>query len=122
MISNKIPEAELEIMKIIWRNEGPTSSKDIISVMEEKKGWKNTTTLTLLSRLTEKQIITAKKERKITYYTANITEQNYLYVETSSFFKKLHGNSLKSFITTLHQNNDITDEDLDELEKWIKDR
>lgn len=117
----KIPEAELEIMKVIWSNEKSLSSKEIIKIMEDKKQWKQTTTLTLLKRLTNKDIISAKKVKMVTYYTAIIDKKSYLGMETSSFFKKVHGNSLKSFITTLHDNSDITDEDLNELEKWIRD-
>jgi beta-lactamase regulating signal transducer with metallopeptidase domain len=37
-----------------------------------------------------------------------------LETETSNFFKKIYDNSLKSFITTLHSSNDITDEDLND--------
>lgn len=116
----KIPEAELEIMKVIWHNEKSTSSKEIVGIMEEQKQWKKTTTLTLLRRLTDKKIISAEKGKMITYYTALINEKKYLEIQTSNFFKKVHGNSLKSFITTLHDTNDVTDDDLDELEKWIR--
>jgi BlaI family penicillinase repressor len=116
----KISDSELEIMKIIWNKERIISSKEIIKIMEEKKQWKKTTTLTLLKRLTDKEIIKAEKGKMITYYTAIVNEKSYLETETSNFFKKIHDNSLKSFITTLHSSNDITDEDLNELEEWIK--
>lgn len=118
----KIPESELEVMKVIWGGEIPISSKEIIKILEEKKGWKNTTILTLLSRLAKKKFITVTKGKKITYYTPIVTENEYLGLETRDFFKKVHGNSLKSFITTLHDNNDITEDDLDDLDKWIKNR
>jgi len=108
-------------MKFIWCNKKSISSKEIIKVMEDRKQWKTTTTLTLLKRLTDKKFIYAEKGKMITYYTAIINEKNYSEMETSIFFKKFHGNSLKSFITTLHDNNDITDKDLDELETWIRD-
>lgn len=121
MILKKIPEAELDIMKIIWGNERTMTSKEIIKIMEESNQWKKTTTLTLLKRLTNKKIISAEKGKMITYYTAIVDEKSYSAMETSNFFKKFHGNSLKSFITTLHDSNDITDKDLDELEKWIRD-
>lgn len=122
MLTKKIPESELEVMKVIWDNKVSISSKEITAIMEETKGWKKTTTLTLLSRLAEKTFINVEKGKKITYYTAIVTEKSYLGLETSNFFKKIHGNSLKSFITTLHGNNDINDKDLDELEEWIKNR
>jgi len=117
----KIPEAELEVMKVIWNSAESVSSKEVIQIMEDRRQWKKTTTLTLLKRLTDKKIISAEKGKMITYYTSLLDEKSYLEMETSSFFKKIHGNSLKSFITTLHDNNDITDDDLDELEKWIRD-
>lgn len=118
----KIPESELEIMKAIWSSQIPVSSKEIVKIMEDRKGWKITTALTLLSRLTKKKFINAKKEKRITYYTPVIEEDEYLGFETKDFFKKVHGNSLKSFITTLHDNDDISDDDLEELDKWIKNR
>ena len=46
----------------------------------------------------------------------------YLKFETKDFFSYLHGNSLKSIISTLEESDEITIEDLDELEKWIKNR
>lgn len=109
-------------MKVIWNNEKFLSSREIIKIMEEKKCWKRTTTLTLLSRLTKKSLINTKKEKRLTYYTAAITEENYLRLETSTFFQKVHKSSLENFITTLYENNDITNKDLDELENWIKNR
>jgi predicted transcriptional regulator len=118
----KIPESELEIMKAIWSTQTPVSSKEIVKIMEDKKGWKITTILTLLSRLTKKKFIDGKKEKRITYYTPIVTEGEYLGFETKDFFQKVHGNSLKSFITTLHDNDDISDDDLEELDKWIKNR
>ncbi|KEI04410.1 BlaI/MecI/CopY family transcriptional regulator [Clostridium botulinum] len=121
MTLKKIPDSELEVMKVIWNNEKSISSKEIIKIMADKKKWKQTTILTLLKRLINKNIISAEKVKSLTYYTAIVDKKSYLEVETSDFFKKLHENSLKSFITTLHDNNDITDEDLDELEKWIRE-
>lgn len=118
----KIPESELEVMRVIWANDPPMSSKEISTIMEETKVWKNTTTLTILSRLIKKEFITASKNRKLTYYTPIITENEYWKFETKDFFKKVHKNSLKSFITTLHEDNDITDDDLQELDEWIKSR
>ncbi len=118
----KIPESELEVMKVIWSTIPPISSKDITTIMEDTKGWKNTTTLTLLSRLIKKEFITSEKNKKLTYYTPIVTENEYGKFETKDFFKKFHKNSLKSFITTLHEDNDITDADLQDLDEWIKNR
>lgn len=119
---NKIPQSELEVMKVIWENEEPVSSKIVTTKLEEVKGWKRTTTLTLLSRLVEKGFLEADKTRRLTYYTSLVPESEYLALESSHFFNKIFGKSLTSLVSTLNSNNDINEEDLKELEEWIKNR
>lgn len=58
---SKIPQSELIVMKVIWDNEKTLSSKEIINILKEKTGWKRTTTLTLLSKLVQKEFISAEK-------------------------------------------------------------
>ena len=47
----ELPKSELVIMNIIWEYRGRASSRAIAQKAEKIKGWKRTTTLTLLSRL-----------------------------------------------------------------------
>lgn len=54
-----------------------------------------------------------------TYYTALISKKEYLEFETKYFFTNIHENSLKSLITALHKNNEITNKDLNDLEKYM---
>lgn len=84
----KIPQSELEIMKVIWQHkEEPVSSKMVTTKLEEIKGWKRTTTLTLLGRLTEKGFLEADKTRKLTYYTTIIKEEDYKLFAIKTFAK-----------------------------------
>lgn len=84
---NKIPQSELEVMKVIWENEEPVSSKIVTTKLEEVKGWKRTTTLTLLSRLVEKGFLEADKTRRLTYYTTNVGEEEYKLFSIKNFAK-----------------------------------
>jgi BlaI family transcriptional regulator, penicillinase repressor len=119
---SKIPQSELNVMKVIWQSNQPISSKDVISEAQEKFGWKRTTTLTLLSKLVQKEFLSAEKIKLYTYYTELVSKKEYLEFETKYFFTNIHENSLKSLITALHENNEITNEDLDDLENWIKNK
>ena len=84
----KIPQSELEIMKVIWAfKEESVSSKMITTNLEEIKGWKRTTTLTLLSRLVEKGFLEADKTRRLTYYTTNVGEEEYKLFSIKNFAK-----------------------------------
>ena len=119
---SKIPQSELNVMKVIWESNKPISSKDVIGESQEKFGWKRTTTLTLLSKLVQKEFLSSEKIKLYSYYTALISKKEYLEFETKYFFTNIHENSLKSLITALHENNEITNEDLEDLEQWIKNR
>lgn len=119
---SKIPQSELSVMKVIWARNEAISSKDVINELNKKIGWKRTTTLTLLSKLVQKDFLSAEKIKLYTYYTALISKKEYLDFETKYFFNNIHENSLKSLITALHDNNEITNDDLNDLEKWIKNQ
>ena len=55
-----IGEAELEIMKVIWRAKEPITSLDIGKEVEER-GWKKTTIATFLTRLVDKGALSAEE-------------------------------------------------------------
>ncbi|MDX5665805.1 BlaI/MecI/CopY family transcriptional regulator, partial [Clostridioides difficile] len=69
MTITKIPPAELKVMKFIWSSDFTVASKDVIEAMEKLYNWKQTTTLTLLSRLVNKQFLSARKIDRHTHYT-----------------------------------------------------
>lgn len=92
---NKIPQSELEVMKVIWENKEPVSSKIVTTKLEDLKGWKRTTTLTLLSRLVEKGFLEADKTRRLTYYTSNINKKEYEILATKVFIKDVFNGNIE---------------------------
>ena len=58
-----IGEAELEIMKVVWKSDEPIGSTAIGKAVEEK-GWKRTTIATFLARLVEKGALSAERRGK----------------------------------------------------------
>lgn len=104
----RIPQSELDIMKVIWSNDEPVSSKTVTTELESIKGWKRTTTLTLLSRLTDKGFLEADKTRRLTYYTANVKKEDYIIFATKNFAKDVF-------------DKEIEDEKLKEIIKMIEE-
>ena len=82
-LAEKISNAELEVMKILWREKQPVSFTDIRLELQNTKGWKKSTINTLIRRLVEKDVISLEK-REIAYYSPNITELDYIESETQS--------------------------------------
>ena len=115
----KIPDAELEIMMIIWDSLGGVTSEDIMSKLEGKKTWKRTTVLKFLSRLTERGFLSVEKKSKTNVYYPIIKQDVYLEYECKNFLEKICQNSVKKLVATLYSSNTISDDDLAELKAFI---
>lgn len=116
---NRLPDAELEIMKIIWEAKEEVTSAYIMEQLKGVKTWGNTTVLNFLARLVERGFVQSKRVGKSNVYKAIIEEKSYLQNESKSFLERLHGNSVKSLIAALYNGNTITDQDLKELKNFI---
>ena len=69
-----IGEAELEIMKVLWKAGEPVNTQYINEAVEEK-GWKRTTISTFLTRLVDKGAVSSEKMWKaLLLHTAYHTE------------------------------------------------
>ena len=121
MLNKKLPDSEFKIMKYIWNTGYKTViSKDVADEMEKIYKWKQTTTLTLLSRLVNKQFLSARKIDRHTHYTVLIGEEEYLHFETKTFLDNMHGSSIESFMKSLFKKG-VNEEELNSVEKWVKD-
>ncbi len=118
----KLPDAEFEIMKVVWANEPPVTTSIIMEQLGKEKDWKAQTILTLMARLVERGFLRTEKNSKERTYFPLINKEDYLKFETGDFMKRFHGNSFASLITTLYEGKKIKDSDLDDLTKWLKDR
>jgi len=118
----RLPDAELEIMKVIWKCEGETTSAYISHELEGKKDWAQTTILNFLARLVDRGFLSVHRSGKTNIYTPIICEENYLESESKSFLERLHGNSLKSLVASLYNGYSISKDDLDELKHYIDEK
>lgn len=120
----KLPDAELEVMKVIWHNETPISTSEVKEIIDESGGsnWTQQTLQTLLNRLIAKEFLSKGKRGKEYTYTALVNEKDYIDYESELFLKKLHGNSVTSLVKALFDSHKISDEDLSELEKMLREK
>jgi len=116
----RLPDAEFELMRIIWNNETPITTNRIMEHLGSNKKWKPQTVLTMLVRLVEKEFLASGKTGRERHYTPLITEDAYMEIETSSFKSRYFGKSLGSLIKTMYDGQDLTDADVDELQQWLK--
>jgi predicted transcriptional regulator len=115
----KLPDAEFEIMKVIWRsNTSQITTLQIIAALGEDNR-KPQTVLTLLVRLIERGFLSSEKIGKERTYTPIVDEQDYLRTETETFIEKYHQNSLLGLVKTLYNGKNLSDEEIGELRKLL---
>ena len=118
----RLPDAEFEIMRIVWQNDPPMSTNQIISCLGSDNTWKPQTVLTLLVRLIEKGFLQSEKMGKERTYSPLISHEDYLRAETGSFFDKLHGNSVLSLVNTLYDGKKLSNKEIADLRNWLEER
>ncbi len=116
-----IGNAEIEIMKVIWKSKEPITSLEIGKAVEDK-GWKKTTIATFLSRLVEKGVLAAKKQGKLYYYTPLISAKEYRKGQTKNLISTLYNGSIKEFAVSLFEEQKLSDSDIDELRAFFEDK
>lgn len=119
LVNYKISDAELEVMKILWREEQPVSFRDIRTELSRQMGWEKSTIATLLRRLVGKGAI-SMQEKEMHYYTPNILKEDYIMSRERSLIDKLYEGSAKKFVAALCQSGKLTEADIDELKAYFR--
>ncbi|MCC2255918.1 BlaI/MecI/CopY family transcriptional regulator [Ruminococcus sp. CLA-AA-H200] len=115
----RLPESELEIMQIIWKEETPVSRMTVENALQEVHPLAPTTILTLLTRLCEKGFLALRKEGRSNLYEPLITEREYLASESRSFLDRLFGGSVAGFATALCDSG-VKKEEVEELKRLLE--
>ena len=109
----RLPDGEFTILKVIWQLPNPTTSAQIMEKLGEDNHWKPQTLLTVLARLTEKGFLESVRKGRERQYTAIISEDEYLEVETSDFLKRYSGHSMGGLVKTHISSNSLSDNELE---------
>lgn len=93
----KVSDAELEVLKVIWKK-GKVNSLDIINELEEFN-WNNNTIRTLIKRLLEKDAIEIiDKNGKTFTYSAKISKEEFKYYKTKNLLNQLYDGDINNLI------------------------
>jgi BlaI family penicillinase repressor len=116
----KITDAELDIMKVLWEN-GPMASpvlfKAIPNIEERNIG----TLKTLLTRLVQKGAVRIEEINSRNYlYIPVITEEEYISKNRRRFIERVFDGSKQKLLLNFIKEESITREDLEELFKQLE--
>ena len=118
----KLPDAEFEIMKVVWAKEAPVTTNTIMNELGHKKKWKIQTVVSLMLRLVERGFLRSEKHGKERDYFPLVKKEDYLTFETGNFMKQFHDNSFLNLVSALYYDKALSDKDIDELFIWLEER
>ena len=114
METPKIHESEYRFCLIMWEHE-PVTAVELAKLCHEQLGWKRTTTYTVIKRLGERGVLKNEDGTVISLVSkedAQAREINELVTE------KFQG-SLPAFIAAFTKRQDISEQELDEVQRMI---
>lgn len=119
----RLPDAELEIMKVIWHNPCPISTSEVKKLIDSETDnvWTQQTLQSFLNRLIAKGFLEKGKRGKEYIYTPLVAEKDYVEFESEQFLKKMHSNSVVGLMRALFDSKKISGADIAELEKMFKE-
>ena len=117
----RLPDAELEVMLVIWSADQSVNSQYILRRMEGQRKWKLATLLTVLTRLVDKGFLSCEKNYRNNLYSPIISIEEYRRKESRTMFEKLYSNSFSSLVASLFDTKTIPAEDLESLKTLLDD-
>lgn len=118
----RLPDAEFDIMKVVWANEPPITTNMILEQLGREREWKAQTVISLMLRLVDRGFLRTEKLGKERTYYPLVDKETYLKFETNNFVKQYHNNSVLGLINTLFDDQALSDTEIDALLQWAKER
>lgn len=117
----ELTEAEWTIIKSVWDNE-PCAAPTIQEKLFKRTGWTYSTVRTLMDRMVGKGLLAAEKVRNLTLYRSAVTREQAQRGELLYALKHAFNGALTPMVQCLLETNQVSAEELTELESLIKSR
>ncbi|MGY3766604.1 CopY/TcrY family copper transport repressor [Vagococcus vulneris] len=116
-----VSNSEWEIMRVVW-TKSETTSSEIIDILGDRLDWQPSTVKTLLARLVDKGLLVTKRDGKRFKYSASASEDDIFNTELRMLMSKICNTKVHSVMTTLIDEYDLSQSDIDSLIKKLNDK
>ena len=114
MAEYKLGEIETIFADIIWDNE-PLSSRHLAELAQERLGWKETTTYTVLKRLCQRGVLVNER----TVVRSLVSKEQMQQAEMADFVERTFEGSVPSFVAAFAKFKKISQTEIDQLQAMI---
>lgn len=113
-------DRELEILNILWQN-GPSSVKDVHTVLERRNSLGYTTTLKFLQIMLEKGLVSRDTSEKVHVYTPLIKQKETQSNLLGKLVDTVFNGSTGQLVLQALGNKKATGEELDAIRQYLKE-
>jgi predicted transcriptional regulator len=117
--SNTLTEAELRLMKILWRR-GESAVTDLVEALPEGEQLAYNSVLTTIRILEQKGYVEHRQEGRAFVYRPCVAEHEASNSEVRNVLNRFFGNSREKLVLSLLGDEGISTEELDRLKDAIR--
>lgn len=114
----RISAAEWEVMDLLWQ-EAPKPVRGIVEELARRKGWKPSTSRTLLRRLAHKGAVRIHGQQRPFLYEPCVTREQCARQETRSLLQRLFGAKPVEALVHLVEETPLTPDDVQRLREIL---
>src|ERR1039457_3732547 len=118
--SNTLTEAELRLMKILWRR-GESAVNDLVAAMPQGEPLAYNSVLTTIRILEQKGYVEHRQDGRAFIYSPCVAEQEASRSEVRHVLNRFFGNSRERLLLSLLGDEEISAEELQRLKDAIRD-
>lgn len=115
-----LTSAEWHLMECLWEK-SPRIGREVVEHLKESVGWSRSTTLTLLRRMTEKELILCEEIDGMNAYSPLVDREASVVNETESFLNRVYKGSISMLMSAITKKQDLSKEEIDELYAILKE-
>ena len=114
METPKIFESEYRFCLILWEHE-PVTASELVKLCQNQLGWKRTTTYTVIKRLGERGVLKNEDGTILSLVSKEEAQAR----EINELVEEKFQGSLPAFVAAFTKRQDLSDEELDEVQRMI---
>ena len=117
----ELTEGEWAIIEAVWSNE-PCAAPTVQEELEGRKGWSYSTVKTMMDRMVGKGLLRTERIRNLILYRSAVTRKDAQRSEIMRAVKRAFDGALTPMMQFLLDDNNLSPEQLRELEAMIKSK
>ncbi|MBR2986550.1 MAG: BlaI/MecI/CopY family transcriptional regulator [Clostridia bacterium] len=115
----KLSDSEMTVLNALWQYDHPVRPSELMNTIEN--GWAISTVKTLLDRLVKKRVVKMEYVKRFRYFSPLCSKEEFFRENVGGIKNSIRGFSPISQIASFIDSDDVTEEDLDELEALLRE-